>query len=122
MPHLFFIPLCSHFLPFSANLNDISVYYLPQSVLVCLFIGEYRVSEIDRLAREWFERFGSLVRVSGLLGRPDMVFLYDADEVARLFRNEDWAPVRPAMPSLHWWKHHLHKDFFSGDDAGLIAV
>lgn len=50
-----------------------------------------------------------------------MVFLYDADEIEKVFRNEELMPHRPSMPSLNYYKHVLRKDFF-GELAGVIAV
>ncbi|XP_076231363.1 putative cytochrome P450 49a1 [Calliopsis andreniformis] len=59
--------------------------------------------------------------MEGLLGRPDMVFIYDADEIERIFRQEEKMPYRPSMPSLNYYKHVLRNDFFQGN-AGVIAV
>nr|XP_024218841.1 probable cytochrome P450 301a1, mitochondrial [Halyomorpha halys] len=66
-------------------------------------------------------RYGRVVRISNLLGRPDMVFLYDANEIEKVFRGEDRLPYRPSMPSLNYYKHQLRKDFFS-DAGGIIAT
>ncbi|CAH0746766.1 unnamed protein product [Diatraea saccharalis] len=62
--------------------------------------------------------------MAGLLGRPDMLFVFDAGEVERVFRGEDSAPHRPSMPSLNYYKHVLRKDFFHAEEncAGVIAV
>lgn len=59
--------------------------------------------------------------MEGLLGRPDMVFLFDADDIEQVFRQEDVLPLRPSMPSLNYYKHVYRKDFF-GQNAGVIAV
>ncbi|XP_026666507.1 probable cytochrome P450 301a1, mitochondrial isoform X2 [Ceratina calcarata] len=59
--------------------------------------------------------------MGGLLGRPDMVFLYDANEIERIFRQEERMPYRPSMPSLNYYKHVLRKEFFK-KNAGVIAV
>lgn len=59
--------------------------------------------------------------MGGLLGRPDMVFLFDADDIEQIFRQEDDLPYRPSMPSLNYYKHVHRKDFF-GENAGVIAV
>lgn len=67
------------------------------------------------------EQYGDIVKIAGILGRPDMVFLYDADEIEKVFRTEDHLPYRPSMPSLNYYKHVLRKDYFQ-DSPGLIAV
>lgn len=90
-------------------------------VFLALFSGDFKIHSIDKLTLKLFREYGSIVKVGGLLGRPDMVFLYDANEIARVFRNEELMPHRPSMPSLNYYKHVLRKDFF-GDMAGVIAV
>lgn len=47
--------------------------------------------------------------------------IFDADEIRNVFRREDVLPHRPAMPSLHYYKGVLRKDFF-GDNPGMIGV
>ncbi|XP_014227712.1 probable cytochrome P450 49a1 [Trichogramma pretiosum] len=86
------------------------------------FIGDYKISEVDKVSRRLHEEYGDVVRLGGLLNRPDMVFLYDADEIERIFRQEERMPHRPHMPSLHRYKHQLRRDVFGDDKAGLIAV
>ncbi|KAI5738726.1 hypothetical protein M8J77_010467 [Diaphorina citri] len=85
------------------------------------YIGMYKIEEIDKMSVCLRAQYGDIVRIGGLLGRPDMVFLYDADEIEKVFRNEELMPYRPSMPSLNYYKHVLRKDFF-GDVAGVIAV
>lgn len=85
------------------------------------YIGMYKIEEIDKMSVRLRAKHGDIVRIGGLLGRPDMVFLYDADEIEKVFRNEELMPYRPSMPSLNYYKHTLRKDFF-GDTAGVIAV
>ncbi|PSN38977.1 putative cytochrome P450 301a1 [Blattella germanica] len=69
------------------------------------FIGNYRIEEVDRVSRDLYKQYGRVVKLAGLLGRPDMLFLYDADEIERVFRNEELMPHRPSMPSLNYYKH-----------------
>ncbi|XP_046666276.1 probable cytochrome P450 301a1, mitochondrial isoform X1 [Homalodisca vitripennis] len=84
-------------------------------------IGDYRIENIDQVCWRLHRRYGNIVKLAGLLGRPDMVFVFDADEIERVFRSEELMPHRPSMPSLNYYKHVLRKDFF-GKDAGVIAV
>ncbi|PNF21414.1 hypothetical protein B7P43_G15326 [Cryptotermes secundus] len=85
------------------------------------FIGDFSIEEIDQVSRDLYRQYGRVVKLAGLMGRPDMLFLYDADEIERVFRNEELMPHRPSMPSLNYYKHVHRKDFF-GDNAGVIAV
>jgi cytochrome P450 family 49 subfamily A len=80
-----------------------------------------KVDELDKVMLLMHEVYGKIVRVSGLLHHPDLLFIFDADEIRNVFRREDVLPHRPAMPSLHYYKGVLRKDFF-GDSAGMIGV
>jgi cytochrome P450 family 49 subfamily A len=86
-----------------------------------LFPGNYRVEEVDKVSARLYKEYGPVVKLSGLIGRPDMVFLFDADEIEKVFRSEELMPMRPSMPSLNYYKHVLRPDVF-GDTGGVIAV
>lgn len=73
------------------------------------------------MSKKLHAQYGDIVKIEGLLGRPDMVFVYDASEIERIFRREEKMPHRPSMPSLDYYKHVLRKDFFE-DNPGVIAV
>jgi cytochrome P450 family 49 subfamily A len=85
------------------------------------YAGNFSIEEVDHVSRDLYRQYGRVVKLAGLMGRPDMLFLYDADEIERVFRNEELMPHRPSMPSLNYYKHVHRKDFF-GDNAGVIAV
>ncbi|KAL0829862.1 hypothetical protein ABMA28_003343 [Loxostege sticticalis] len=88
------------------------------------YIGNYSVEHVDKVCVSLREQYGKCVKMAGLLGRPDMLFVFDAGEVERVFRGEDATPHRPSMPSLNYYKHVLRKDFFGAEEncAGVIAV
>ncbi|XP_076179671.1 putative cytochrome P450 301a1, mitochondrial [Ptiloglossa arizonensis] len=85
------------------------------------FIGDFQIQAVDQVSKRLHEEYGDIVKMEGLLGRPDMVFIYDANEIERIFRQEESMPYRPSMPSLNYYKHVLRKEFFRGN-AGVIAV
>ncbi|XP_029039888.1 probable cytochrome P450 301a1, mitochondrial [Osmia bicornis bicornis] len=85
------------------------------------FIGDYKIHEVDQVSKKLHNEYGDIVKIEGLLGRPDMVFIYDANEIERIFRQEERMPYRPSMPSLNYYKHVLRKEFFN-EHAGVIAV
>ncbi|XP_043485686.1 probable cytochrome P450 49a1 [Polistes fuscatus] len=85
------------------------------------YIGDFKIQSVDKVSKRLYEQYGNIVKIENLLGRPDMVFVYDANEIERIFRQEDKMPHRPSMPSLNYYKHVLRKEFFD-NDAGVIAV
>lgn len=67
------------------------------------------------------KHYGKIAKVSGLIGHPDLLFIFDGDEIRNVFKKEEILPHRPSMPSLHHYKTTLQKDFF-GDNAGVIGM
>lgn len=49
-------------------------------------IGQYQISDIARVSYILHERWGRIVRLGGLLGRPDLLFVYDADEIEKVIK------------------------------------
>lgn len=47
-------------------------------------IGQFQISDIARVSHILHERWGRIVRLGGLLGRPDLLFVYDADEIEKV--------------------------------------
>ncbi|XP_066257197.1 probable cytochrome P450 49a1 isoform X2 [Euwallacea similis] len=84
-------------------------------------IGDFQIEHIDKVSLRLFKKYGKIVKMEGLLGRPDMLFLFDPDEIEDVFRREDAMPLRPSMPSLNYYKHVLRREFF-GDLGGVISV
>ncbi|XP_074037564.1 cytochrome P450 301B1 [Leptinotarsa decemlineata] len=84
-------------------------------------IGDYEIEHIDKVSEKLYKEYGKIVKLEGLMGRPDMLFVFDPDNIEQVFRQEDILPHRPSMPSLNYYKHVLRKDFF-GEYGGVIAV
>ncbi|RZF38821.1 hypothetical protein LSTR_LSTR000524 [Laodelphax striatellus] len=85
------------------------------------FVGTYEIERLDTVLWRLHREFGDIVKISNMLGRPDMVFLFDPRDIETIFRSEEKLPHRPSMPSLNYYKHVMRKDYF-GEDAGVIAV
>lgn len=48
------------------------------------FIGQYKVSDVADISFKLFRDYGRIVRLSGLIGRPDLLFIYDLDETEKV--------------------------------------
>jgi cytochrome P450 family 49 subfamily A len=83
--------------------------------------GHYDIQKLDKIMWQLYRDYGKIVRLGGLLGHPDLLFVFDASLVEQVFRREEHMPHRPSMPSLHHYKNVLRKDFF-GDTPGVIGV
>lgn len=85
------------------------------------YIGQYNISEFAKVTKRFLDEYGRIVRLGGLIGRPDLLFVYDADEIERMYRREGPTPFRPAMPCLVKYKSEVRKDFF-GELPGVVGV
>ncbi|KAG5899874.1 hypothetical protein JTB14_012337 [Gonioctena quinquepunctata] len=84
-------------------------------------IGQYKIHELDKVMWSLRKEYGKIVKVGGLIGHPDLLFVFDGDDIKRVFKREEVMPHRPPMPSLHYYKQHLQKEFFEGNE-GVIGV
>ncbi|XP_014227711.1 probable cytochrome P450 301a1, mitochondrial [Trichogramma pretiosum] len=84
-------------------------------------IGQYTVSDTARISQLFYQHYGKITRLTGLIGRPDLLFVYDADEIERVYRQEGPTPFRPSMPCLVKYKSEVRKDFF-GALPGVVGV
>nr|CAD7455929.1 unnamed protein product [Timema tahoe] len=84
-------------------------------------VGQYQVSDLARISQLFHDQYGDIVKLSGLIGRPDLLFVYDADEIERAYRSEGPTPFRPSMPCLVHYKSSVRRDFF-GDLPGVVGV
>ncbi|KAF3430358.1 hypothetical protein E2986_11637, partial [Frieseomelitta varia] len=84
-------------------------------------IGQYQISDVAKLSQIFYDEYGKIVRLTGLIGRPDLLFVYDADEIKKIYRQEGPTPFRPSMPCLVHYKSVVRKDFF-GTLPGVVGV
>jgi len=84
-------------------------------------IGQYQISDVGKISQMFYDEYGKIVRFGGLMGRPDLLFVYDADEIEKVYRQEGPTPFRPAMPCLVHYKSVVRKDFF-GELPGVVGV
>lgn len=47
-------------------------------------MGQYEISDVANMTVELYRRFGKIVRLTGLIGRPDLLFVNDADEIEKV--------------------------------------
>ncbi|XP_044254761.1 probable cytochrome P450 301a1, mitochondrial [Tribolium madens] len=119
------------FCPHLENLNDAKPYseipgpkpipILGNTWRLLPIIGQYDVSDVAKLSELFYKEYGKIVKLSGLVGRPDLLFIYDANEIEKIYRQEGPTPFRPSMPCLVRYKSVVRKDFF-GDVGGVVGV
>lgn len=66
-------------------------------------IGQFQISDIARVSFLLHEQWGKIVRLGGLLGRPDLLFVYDADEIEKVCE-QNFEKVAKANASYVCWE------------------
>ncbi|KAI4467557.1 cytochrome p450 [Holotrichia oblita] len=84
-------------------------------------IGQYNITELDKVMWSLYHDYGKIVKVEGLVGHPDLLFVFDGDIIQKVFKLEEELPHRPSMPSLYYYKQQLKSKFF-GDTPGAVGV
>lgn len=72
-----------------------------------------------KLSERLYNLYGPIVRLDGILGGNDTVFLFDPDAVEHVLRSEEPTPVRPALPSLTYYRQRHNKNYDPEQITGL---
>jgi hypothetical protein len=83
-----------HFALFNVPLDFAVIETKKIDFLSCLcrlmpVIGQYKISDVARISFLLHEEYGRIVRLGGLMGRPDLLFVYDADEIEKVSRKQN---------------------------------
>lgn len=57
------------------------------TLFLCRFapiIGQFKISDIATMSFLLNQVWGRIVKVGGLMGRPDLLFVFDADEIEKV--------------------------------------
>lgn len=52
--------------------------------------------------------YGTIAKVSGLIGHPDLLFIYDGDEIRKVFRREEVLPHRYGTIEKYFYLEFSH--------------
>lgn len=77
--------------------QDIAIFFftfMPVFNLISSFsrrfaplIGQFKISDIATMTILLNQVYGKIVKVGGLVGRADLLFVYDADEIEKVGEN-----------------------------------
>lgn len=57
-------------------------------------IGQYSIQDLDKVMYALNKQFGKIAKVGGLIGHPDLLFIFDGDEIRKIFQKEETLPHR----------------------------
>ena len=81
--------------------------------------GKYYKMGLKELHTTFQREYGDVVKFPGLFGRAPFVFLYDADLVEKVFRNEGHYPDRRSFEFIQEFRVKFRPDLFEGN-GGLL--
>lgn len=123
--------IITSFCPNYENLNNLKPYskipgprpipLLGNTWRLLPVIGQFDISDLAKFSNDLYQQYGKIVKLSGLIGRPDLLFLFDPNEIEKIYRKEGPTPFRPSMPCLVKYKSIERRQFF-GELAGVVGV
>lgn len=57
-------------------------------------LGQYRIQDLDKVMHSLQKQYGKIAKVGGLMGHPDLLFVFDGDEIRNVFKREEVLPHR----------------------------
>ncbi|ETN60582.1 cytochrome P450, family 12 [Anopheles darlingi] len=73
------------------------------------------MADFHRLLRE---DYGNIVRIRGMLGKPDVVLTFEPQDFEKVFRTEGTWPVRRGMDTFTYYRTKVRPEIF-GESGGL---
>ena len=75
--------------------------------------GKLHNQPITVMQQLFLEKFGNLCKLPGFFGKPDVVFVYEPEDMEKVFRTEGVYPIREGIESVEYFRRELRKDVFS---------
>lgn len=63
-------------------------------LFICRQLGQYRIQDLDKVMYSLNKQYGKIAKVGGLIGHPDLLFIFDGDEIRNIFKKEETLPHR----------------------------
>ncbi|CAG9791829.1 unnamed protein product [Diatraea saccharalis] len=84
--------------------------------------GELYSLSLPQLGEHLCNKYGPIVRFDELWGKPLTLFLFDAEQSAKLLHSENWLPIRPGFNSLIYYrKKYKRSNETACDLNGLLT-
>lgn len=99
------------------------LYLQENKILIKIYdlIGKYHNLNVTELSKKLQEEYGNLARFPGVFGQRDMLFTFNADDVAKIFRTEGKYPTRRGLDTLEYFRKTYKKDWFE-KGSGLVPT
>lgn len=82
--------------------------------------GSLKDKSFAHIQEVFHTRYGDICKMPGILGKPDMIFIYDPADFEAVYRNEGQYPIRQGIDSADYYRKVHRKDLFS-ETTGLVV-
>ncbi|XP_023726868.1 probable cytochrome P450 301a1, mitochondrial [Cryptotermes secundus] len=84
-------------------------------------IGDlYRLRE-ESYHRDLYEKYGKIMKITGIPGVKNIVIVFDPDDIEKVFRNEGPWPIRETAKSITYYRLFTRKDIFQGVGGVIVT-
>lgn len=66
------------------------------------------------------KEYGNITKIPGMLGRPEMVMTFGAEDAEKVFRFDGQYPYRRALETLTYYRKSLRPDIY-GEYGSLVS-
>lgn len=93
--------------------------------------GKYYKNGLKQLQEKLQQEYGDVVKFPEMLGKKPFVFLFDADQVEKVYRNEGQYPYRKGFEFFEEFRRNSRPEIFNGmsgltqewvNDYNIIAI
>ncbi|KAJ6639074.1 putative cytochrome P450 12b2, mitochondrial, partial [Pseudolycoriella hygida] len=82
--------------------------------------GRYHNLHFLEMNKKMYEDHGSIMRLPGILGKPDRVFTFNPNDMEIIFRNEGKWPIRQGIDTFDYYRKQVRPDVFK-KSSGLVS-
>lgn len=82
-------------------------------------LGKFQNVPLTDFIAKLHNDYGKLVKIPKMLGKPEIVFTNDPNDIEMVFRTEGQWPERKGLDSMVHYRKNVRPDVF-GDHAGLV--
>lgn len=70
--------------------------------------------------KKFREKYGLLVRMEGMFGRPSVVMAFDPNDIETVYRTEGLYPHRMGLETFQYYRKNYRPDLFK-ESGGLLT-
>lgn len=82
--------------------------------------GKLYGKQVFEIQEAFYEKYGNLSKLPGIFGKPDFLFVYEPEDMEKVYRYEGQYPIREGLDSITYFRTQVRKDIY-GKGGGLTT-